>query len=243
MPLMILSLVVQLALVVHILKTGRSMSWAFFVLFFPLIGVLAYVIVELWPEFSRGRTAQRMRRKVVGVVNPDRELKQAAQQFAAADTVQNAMDLAEQCLEKGRYAEASQLYVRALRGIHANDPHLLIGLAKAQFGAHEFGAVLETLDRLRKHNPEFDSAEGHMLYARANEGIGNLDEALHEYEALSGYYSGPEALCRLALMLRARGENDRARALFQRVVTDSRIAGKHYRVLYNEWVTLAEREA
>lgn len=242
MPFFIVSLVIQVALVVHILKTGRNVSWVFIVLFFPLIGSIAYFIVELWPELTHSPTAHSARRKLAGVVNPNKDLQDASRNLAVADTVQNAMALAEECLEKQRYGEARQLYERCLRGVHADDPVALFGLARSQYGLGDFAGVVKTLDLLKERNPDHRSPDGHLLYAKALEQLGSTDAAIHEYDVLTTYYAGPEPACRLGAILKARGKADEARALFQRVVNESAIAGKHYNALHKEWVAMARRE-
>jgi hypothetical protein len=243
MPYFIISLIIQLALVVHILKTGRGLMWVMIVLFFPLIGALAYFIVELLPELSQSRTAHNVRRGISKTVDPHKDFRSAEQNLAIADTVQNAILLGNQYLDKARYDEARDLYQRFLKGVHADDPVLLLGLARAHFGLGEFAEVVRVLDRLKEANPDFKSPEGHMLYARSQEALGDTAAAIHEYEALCRYYAGPEPTCRLALLLKQTGETQRAAELFQRVVEESRIAGRHYNTLYQEWVALARREA
>lgn len=59
------------------------------------IDILSYVIVELLPEWTRSRTARNLGRSVAKAVNPNKDLQQAAQNLAVADTVQNALRLAE----------------------------------------------------------------------------------------------------------------------------------------------------
>ena len=238
----ILKYVIQLALVVHVLKTGRNIAWVFILLFFPAIGGLAYFIVELLPELTGSRTARNLGRSVTRAVNPDKDLQDAAQRLAVADTVQNAIRLADECLDKGRYAEARDLYAARLKGVHADDPALLHGLARAQFGLGEYVPTIETLDKLKEANPGFRSPEAHLLYARAQDESGHTPQAEEEYEALCGYYPGPEPFVRLGQLLKADGRTDRARELFQRVVDESRIAGKHYNTLHKDWVALAKRE-
>ena len=243
MPLLILSLIIQVGLVVHIIKTGRNTAWVFIVLLFPVVGAIAYAIVELLPEFTNSRTGHRARRGIAKAVDPDRDLREARVRFEAADTAQNAIALAERYLDRSMYAEAKPLYERFLTGVYSGDPALLQGLARAQFGLEEFDGTVTTLDRLRETNPDHRSAEAHLLYARALEGAGRRDAALHEYEALAGYYPGPEAACRLALLLKAGGDTGRARDLFEGVVRTSRSAGAHYNGLHREWVEMARREA
>lgn len=242
MPYLILSLIVQVARVVHVLRTGRNTVWIFILLFFPLVGTLAYVIVELLPEFTNSRTARTARRRFSSAINPDRDLQEASRNPAVADTVQNAMTLAEECLEKSRFAEARELYERCLRGMHADDPYLLLGLAKAQFGLGDYAGSVATLDDLKRKNPRHTSADGHLLYAKALEALGQIDAAIDEYEALCRYYAGPQPACRLAMLLKSRGRTADADALLARVVSESEVAGRHYNTIHKEWVTLAKRE-
>lgn len=242
MPFFILSLVIQVALVVHVLKTGRNTLWVFILLFAPVVGTLAYVIVELLPDWSSSRRARSARRNLVRAINPNGALQSATERLAVADTVQNAIVLAEELIARGRYPEAKELYARYLKGVHADDPVLLLGLAKAQFGLREFDATVRTLDELREKNPTYAAADGHLLYARAHEELGQSAQAIEEYEALYNYYPGPEPTCRLAMLLKARGDLARANELFGRVLSESRIAGRHYNTLHKEWVALAKRE-
>ena len=72
-------------------------------------------------------------------------------------------------------------------------PNLMLGLARAQFAAGKPADARATLDALIQHNPEFRSADGHLLYARALEAEGQSQRALEEYKALGGYYPGAEA--------------------------------------------------
>jgi len=46
---LILSLAVQVGLIAHVIKTGRSMIWILAIAFLPLAGALAYVVVEILP--------------------------------------------------------------------------------------------------------------------------------------------------------------------------------------------------
>ena len=242
MPLIALSIVVQLALVVHIIKTGRNTTWVFIVLFFPLIGSLAYFIMELLPELTNTRSARSAQRKLATAVDPDKALREASERYAVARTAQTAMDLAGEYLLRANFSEAKEIYARALSGVHDDDPDLLLGLAQAHFGLAEYAAVITCLDTLKAKNPAKTSQDGHLLHARALEGLGRVEEAMHEYETLVGYYVGPEPSCRLGELLKAQGRQAEARVLFEAVVARSKTAGKHYNAIYREWVAQARRE-
>jgi hypothetical protein len=243
MPIIAISVLLQLILIVHVIKTGRNTIWVFVLLFAPVVGGLAYLIVEILPELMNSRGARRAKRSVAQAINPDRDIREASQQLAVADTVQNSLTLANQHLERSQFREAEELFTRSLRGLHANDPDILFALARSQFGLGKFGDVVTTLDRLKSTNPKARSADGHLLYAKAHEELGHVGQAKQEYEALAKYYPGPEPRCRLALILKSQGDVEGARELFRQVVNESEVAGRHYNTIHKEWVALARREA
>ena len=49
MPLFILSILIQVALVIHIVKTGRSTTWIWIVVMLPVAGSIAYFVLEGLP--------------------------------------------------------------------------------------------------------------------------------------------------------------------------------------------------
>ncbi|MEO0974873.1 MAG: tetratricopeptide repeat protein [Pseudomonadota bacterium] len=238
----ILSLLIQLIVIVHILKTGRPTYWVFIVFFGSIIGILAYLIVEILPSLQQSPTLRRAGRSVGSTLDPNRDLRNASRRLEIADTAQNALAVSRQLLSRGEHAEAKDTLERAMQGIHADDPELLMGLAEAHLGLEQYAEVIERLDHLKTVAPDATSGEGHLMYARAKEGLGNLDAAIEEYEALQRYYSGPEPACRLGTLLMARGDEERARELFSDVLENAQIAGKHYRQTHREWISQA-REA
>ncbi len=58
MPILILSAILQVALVVHIIKTGRSTTWIWIVVMLPLAGSIAYLLLEVLPDLMAGRQAE-----------------------------------------------------------------------------------------------------------------------------------------------------------------------------------------
>ena len=98
-----------------------------------------------------------------------------------------------------------------------------------------------TLEWLRERWPDYQSADGHLLYARALEGSGRANEALDEYEALSRYYPGAEARVRYALLLDKVGQPAACKALLVEVLTQLKRAPKFARKSQAEWITTAER--
>ncbi|HTR00016.1 MAG TPA: tetratricopeptide repeat protein [Candidatus Acidoferrum sp.] len=242
MPWFLISIAIQLAAVVHIIKTGRNTFWIYIVIFAPVVGTMAYAIVELLPELTQSRTGRSAKTKFVNIINPQKNLRAAEERYAVTNTVKNAMLLAEQYLHHDRVADAKALYQRCLTGIYADDPHLLLGLATAHYALAEYAEALRCLDQLKARNPQSTSEDGHLLYANCLQGLGKTTEAIHEYEALARYYPGPEPACRLALLLKLTGQREKANAIFADIVNRARRSGRHYRSLHQEWITVAKQE-
>lgn len=242
MPVFIISLIIQIALVVHIIKTGRNTIWIWVVILLPLAGTIAYLIVEVLPELTGSRTARRVGKNIGNAINPNKDIKQAAQNLYVSDTVENSLKLAEQCLEKNMFEDAKQLYEKSLTGIHAQDPDIMHGLAKAEFALGNFDRVKQLLDDLIANNPDYKNADAHLLYARSAEELNDTDLALQEYKVLDEYYPGPEASCRYAMLLKSTGDLQQANTIFEKIITLSRLSGKHYNTLHKEWIRLAKSE-
>ena len=123
-----------------------------------------------------------------------------------------------------------------------DDPLVLLGLARSQFALQRYQAAKQSLDRLIAANPNFRSETGHLLYARSLEALGEVRDALHEYQVLTSYSRVPEAHCRYALLLTSLGRPGEARALYQALLTALRRAPRQYAQLNHQWIALAERE-
>lgn len=241
-PYLIISLAIQAALIAHCIRSGRNFLWIWAIALIPLAGPLAYVVVELLPALLRGESARRARRGVQRAIDPDRDLRQASAQVAMSGDVDSRKRLGEQLFGRGQYEEAAQAFAGGLTGIFEHDPTLLMGLARCQFARGEFGAARSSLDRLIKHNPEFRSAEGHLLYARALEEEGNTTQALQEYAVLDGSYPGAEARLRHGLLLKRLGRDEEAQRVLKELLDSAQIAPRHYRKAQAQWLDRAARE-
>lgn len=242
MPFLILSILVQVAFVVHIVKTGRSTTWIWIVIMLPLAGSIAYFIVEVMPELAGSRTGRKAARNISKKLNPDKELKAALREFSISDSIENAHRLAEALKEKGMNAEAKELYLKCLTGIHKTDPGLMSSLAEAEFALGNFMECCRVLDDLISANPTFKSANSHLLYARALEEAGESEKARHEYESLIQYFPGPEPAYRLAQLLRRQGSLNQAETLLKDILVKSETFGRHYVSQHKDWIKLAKDE-
>jgi hypothetical protein len=238
----ILSIAVQAGLIVHVIKTGRNMLWIWAIALLPLVGSIAYVVVEILPQVLGGRTARRAKSGVQRIIDPDRALRRASAEVEISGNVDARRRLAEELLERRQYDEAIDVYQGGLKGIFEHDPTLLLGLARAQFGKQEYAAARQTLERLTAHNPEFKSADSQLLYARTLEALDALDEAERAYATLAPGYPGAEARLRYALLLKRRGKLPEAHLVLKDLLDGAQLGPAHYRKAQAEWLGRARRE-
>ena len=242
MVLLIFLYVIQAALIVHVIKTGRNQLWIWALLLLPAgIGALAYLAVEIVPELFRSRTAQRTARSFRKAMDPGADLRRYESEARIAGNVASRQRYAEELVRHGRYDEAIAQYRETLSGLYEHDPNLMLGLAQAQFGKGDAAGARATLDELIRLNPDFRSPVGHLLYARALEAEGNVQKALEEYRVLASSYPGAEAAVRYAQLLQAQGERAEAQRVVRELLEQARIAPGHYRRAQRTWLEAAQR--
>jgi hypothetical protein len=241
MPIAIVLFVIDASLIVHAAKTGRFWPWAYVILLLPGVGALAYVVIELLPEWFGSAQGQKARQRVINTLDPEKQYRKLADDLAISDTIANRVDLAEECLLLGKFDEARAHYQNALSRPLGDEPAYALGKARAEFGLKRPQDTVVTLDQLRERWPDYQSADGHLLYARALEEAGRKSEALDEYRALVDYYPGAEARVRFAMLLQKQGRTEEAKRLCADVLTQMRRAPKYVRKVQAEWIAAAER--
>ncbi len=105
-----------------------------------------------------------------------------------------------------------------------------------------YPAARDTLERLRQHNPDFNSSQAGLLYARTLEELGALEQAERAYAEVAPQYPGAEARLRYALVLKRRGKLEEARHILKDLVDGARLGPAHYRRAQARWLDLARRE-
>jgi hypothetical protein len=234
-------LVLQVVCIVHAAKTGRFWPWGYVVLFLPGFGALAYVLIELLPEWFGSVQGQQTRQRVVGTLDPGRRYRQLTDQLEVTDTIANRSALAEECLELGKFEEALGHYDHILSLPLGDDAVYAFGKARAQFGLGRAQDAVATLDDLRVRWPDYQSADAHLLYARALEESGRTDDALSEHQAVANYFPGAEARVRYGLLLDKAGRQAEAKKLLTETLAGLKRAPKYVRRAEAEWIAAAEK--
>ncbi len=216
MPLLTVILALQFIGAVHALRRGVPVGLAFAIAILPIVGGLIYVVAVLVPALRPG---------------PDN---------AGATALLGSADAA---MARGDSSQAIALYRECLDGPAFNDPETMLKLAQAYITEDHPAAARETLEALARAVPDFRSTEGQLLYARALELEGRTADALREYEAICAGSDNPEARCRHALLLKAAGEDEKARILFDELLAAHADPGaKRARRNDRKWIEIARAE-
>ena len=94
MPAALVILLLDITLIYHASRTGRLQPWAFIILMVPLIGALAYIVVELIPEWWGGPGAAQARKRVANRLDPEKRYRELSDKLATSDTIANRAALA-----------------------------------------------------------------------------------------------------------------------------------------------------
>jgi hypothetical protein len=229
-----LSLILSIALCVHVVRTNQQMYWLFIILAFQPIGGIVYFVAILLPGLSGGPTARRMAKAAGSALDPGRTHREAKAAYDDTPSVQNAMKLAEAGMKLGRWEEAEGLYAKAAQGLYADDPALLLGRAKALLELGRPADALASLDRLGG-TPESREPSATLATARALHGLGRNAEAEKAFRSAVTRVPGLEAVARWAVFLAETGRTQEAREVVADL--DQRLAKTraHFRIEAKVW--------
>ena len=206
-----LHLLFAIAMCVHVVRTRREMYWLFIILAFPGMGPLVYAIVAVLPDLMNGGMARGLTKAAKQALNPEGEYRAARDLVEDSPTVANRMRLATAAVELGRFDEAERLYAEAAQGIHAEDPALLFGRARALVELDRAAEALPLLDQLGELGEAGRTPQAALLLGRTYHALGRETEADTAFGWAAGRLPGQEGLARYAVFLAQTGRGDEAR--------------------------------
>ncbi|HTV86946.1 MAG TPA: tetratricopeptide repeat protein [Dyella sp.] len=238
----LLSLALQVACAVHVVRSGRPLYWIWLLLLGSYLAVAVYVLIAVIPDLRRNPGGHKVARQAMKVIDPQRRRRELMRQLELSNTVDNRRKLADECLQQGDFANAQELYQGLLTGLYATDPHFMLGLAQAQAGGEQYAQARATLDALIQANPHYKSSDGHLLYARCLEELGETEAALEEYRVLADSYPGEEGRFRYGRLLARHQHLDEARNVLQAQLKRARLMPGYYRRKEQQWLKAAQLE-
>ena len=211
MHLIALSLLLQIACAVHCVRNGRNGLWLMVILFFSVLGCLAYAWFEILPAYAGRREVRAVKAAAARRLDPDRAVRSAREALDMADTAANQSALADALAESGAWAEAAVHYAEALaRSAGGGDRAVRVKLARAELEAGNARPAHALLEALPPSGSPSDNDRAALLLARSLDELGEEARALALYEDVGQRLAGAEAQCRQAALLIRLGRFDEA---------------------------------
>ncbi len=239
----------QIACAIHCARTGRSGIWVMVIIFFPVLGSLAYVIMEVLPGSGVTRSVGRAREKAAAKLDPDKPIRLAREALETADTAASRVALADALAERGLWDEAIQHYEQGeMKAPGGRDRGIRLKLITALFEAGRLQRARKLLEALEPSSVGSDNDRASLLLARMLEAEGESARALELYADVGVRLPGAEAQCREAGLLLHLGRRAEAVAPLVEVEKRAKRVDRSERVRQAEmygWAaeTLAELRA
>jgi hypothetical protein len=209
-PVVLAIIALQIVCAIHCARSGRSSVWVMVIIFFPVAGSLAYVVMEVLPGSGMNRTARKARAKVAEKLDPEGPLRRAREALEIADTAANQLAVANALADRGEWNTAILHYEQAeAKAPGGSDRGIRLKLIRACFEAGRTKRARDLLEALEPSGVQSDNDKASLLLARMLEAEGESARALALYNDVGRRLPGAEAQCReagLLLQLGRRGE-------------------------------------
>lgn len=249
MPIIFAVMALQIACAVHCARTGRSGTWVMIIIFLPVLGSLAYVVMEVLPGSGVTRTVGKAKAKAAARLDPDKPIRLAREALETAETAANHVRLADALAERALWDEAIPHYEQAeAKAPGGRDRGIRLKLIRALFEAGRLKRARDLLEGLEASPVGSDNDRASLLLARMLEAEGESDRALALYADVGVRLAGAEALCREAGLLLSLGRRGEAVALLAETEKRAKRMDRQERAKHAEmyaWAaeTLAELRA
>jgi len=238
----LVGILIQIFFAVHVVKTGRDRYWLWIIILFPGIGSLIYFFAEYIPDLLKNYRVQKFSSGIEKRLNPTKRLRYLEKEVELTQSVKNKKLLAEEYVNNGMFDKGISLYLGCMQGMYKNDISIIEGLCCAYYFKKDLPNAKKYLTKLMELRPDKKGDEFDLMYAETLEELGDTDRALKAYSETVKFFSGEEARCRYALLLKKTGRVKEADELFGVILNNARLSPKFYVKAQKQWIDIAKSE-
>jgi len=233
------SLLIQIALCVHVYKTGRPYWWMWIILMASFVGALIYVLVELLPELRAvgrrsGGPAWFVPQRVV--------IQRAREELEEGPTIQRRFTLASLLFDHGQREEADSVATEAVGGVFKTDPEVIAEVAWYKVELGKYDEAQRLLDNAAGKIQKTTALKLQVLRGRILLGRRQYKPALELFTGLMAEGLGEEPRYYRALCLAGLGDRTQAGALLQDITKAYRKGNTIWRRAEKPWYQSAKRK-
>ena len=199
----------------------------------PLIGGLAYLIVELLPGF-------RAPQGLFYSLKPRKwRIADLREQLEESETVTNRLKLAEELFEAGEAAEAHAVASECLKGVFQNDPRTLVDVAKYKIALAQYTEAYAILGKVDTTGNRMLGLELQVMRGDCLLAMEHYPEAETAYESIVQRYIGEAPRAGMALIYEKTGRTEEATAVWKDILKKFRKASPAWRRTERKWFKIA----
>src|SRR5262245_58143877 len=138
-----LSLVIQIACIIHVVKTGRPYWWIYVIFCFPVAGLAAYIFLEVRPTWAK----LNLQALLWNFKSTRERIEVRKHILHESTTIKNRLALADELHHAGQHEEECRVVAEGLAGPFKDDSQLLMRLAQAHLEAGRPAEARQILDK------------------------------------------------------------------------------------------------
>lgn len=227
--------------IAHCLRSGRNPYWILPILVFPLVGSLAYLLVEVAPGLGQRRGVRMAKTVAVKTIDPERDVRAARDALDTADTAANRIAMGDALADQLKWGDALLHYKEALAKAPNGDRATQIKLARANLEAGNAAEARRLAETLPETRSPAEEDRGRLLLARALAECGEDEAAIALFAEIGERMPGAEAQCRQAALLLEQGKEAEAVAPLAEAERRARRVDKYERQRDRDMYAWAER--
>lgn len=210
-------ILLQIICIVHVFRNRRNTAWIMAIAFLPMVGMIAYFLVEILPSLRRDPKMRKIQNDIAHKVDPERDIRSAREALAFVDTVANRIALGDALAARGDHHAALTEYCDAEAMAIGPDAVVIMRVAKTAMELGDAATAKAALDRLPETRSQSELDRRAYIAARVAEGQGDARQALNMYSGIVARVAGDDVRCRMAALYIQIGDKVAARQILKEV--------------------------
>jgi hypothetical protein len=201
--------ILQALAIIHFIRRRPDTYWFWIILMFGGFGALAYILIEVIPDFGLLRDSFQVfpRRK---------RIKQLEGMVVDNPSIGNFEELGDLYLDDGQFAKARECFDKVLAREESIDPLYRRGLCA--IAQNEFKAAVADLEKVTARDPKYDYQRAAGLLAYALGKIGEREKASALFAEVTETSTLSETQYNYAAFLAETGRAAEAREWAERIL-------------------------
>jgi len=227
----------QIACLIHVIRTGRPWWWLWLIFGIPLIGLVAYIYLEVRPSLGK----PNFQTLLWNLKSSGERIRILEGNLAESTTVRNRLALSEELHSAGQFDRECEVLFEGLRGAFKDDATLLMRLSEAHLEAGRTDEARKLLDRIVPEKSPDSQLQFATLKARVASALGQDAEAESQFQELVSKKRSEGPRYYYAEHLLQNGRRDEGLTILKDILQQYRRGTVVWRFQERKWFYAAKR--